>query len=423
MLPNADPLHKVTIVPRGLALGLTQQLPEEDRYLHAKSYLADELVVLMGGRLAEQVVFGADHITTGAGIDLERATELARKMVCEWGMSHLGPLTFGKREEAIFLGKEFARHQDYSESTAVEIDTEIRRLVSDAYKQAQEIITEPPGCPRPHRRGPAGARGAGGRGGLPDGLRAHRRAGGEAQGTGTADAFTRGDLRHASMGIVLRVVHTVIAAVLVALDTVVMGSYGVVVGFVPPRGDWTVRGSRLWARIILWAALVRLRVEGAERVPRDGPVVFMANHESWLDIPVLLASIPVQVRFLAKKSLFGIPFLGWAMTAMGFIPVDRKNRREAVKSFEEAAQRIRTGRSVLIFPEETRTRDDNLLPFQRGGFLIAIKAGIPIVPVGLDGPRRCLATQLLPAARRAASRCGSGSPFPPPGWVSPPRTP
>ncbi|MCU0293684.1 MAG: ATP-dependent zinc metalloprotease FtsH, partial [Thermoanaerobaculaceae bacterium] len=141
VLPNADPLHKVTIIPRGLALGLTQQLPEEDRYLHAKSFLADELVVLMGGRLAEQEVLGAEHITTGAGSDLERATELARKMVCEWGMSHLGPLTFGKREEAIFLGKEFARHQDYSESTAVEIDSEIRRLVSDAYKQALDIIT------------------------------------------------------------------------------------------------------------------------------------------------------------------------------------------------------------------------------------------------------------------------------------------
>ena len=140
VLPNADPLHKVTIVPRGMALGLTQQLPEEDRYLHARSYLQDELVVLMGGRLAEQIVFGDDAITTGAGNDLERATELARKMVCEWGMSSMGPLTFGKREEAIFLGKEFARHQDYSESTAVEIDNEIKRLVETAYAKAREIL-------------------------------------------------------------------------------------------------------------------------------------------------------------------------------------------------------------------------------------------------------------------------------------------
>jgi cell division protease FtsH len=139
-LPNADPLHKVTIVPRGLALGLTQQLPEEDRYLHHRAYLVDELIVLMGGRLAEQVVFGPDQITTGAGNDLERATELARKMVCEWGMSKLGPLTFGKREEAIFLGKEFARHQDYSETTAVEIDAEIKNLVEGAYRRAEEIL-------------------------------------------------------------------------------------------------------------------------------------------------------------------------------------------------------------------------------------------------------------------------------------------
>jgi len=140
VLPNADPLHKVTIIPRGLALGLTQQLPEEDRYMHGKAYLQDELVVLMGGRLAEQIVFGDDHITTGAGNDLERATELSRKMVCEWGMSHLGPLTFGKREEAIFLGKEFARHQDYSEATAVEIDTEIKRIVETAYARAREAL-------------------------------------------------------------------------------------------------------------------------------------------------------------------------------------------------------------------------------------------------------------------------------------------
>ncbi|MFI5143496.1 MAG: ATP-dependent metallopeptidase FtsH/Yme1/Tma family protein, partial [Thermoanaerobaculales bacterium] len=140
VLPNADPLHKVTIVPRGLALGLTQQLPEEDRYLHARSYLQDELVVLMGGRLAEQIVFGDEAVTTGAGNDLERATELARKMVCEWGMSSMGPLTFGKREEAIFLGKEFARHQDYSESTAVEIDNEIKRLVETAYNRAREVL-------------------------------------------------------------------------------------------------------------------------------------------------------------------------------------------------------------------------------------------------------------------------------------------
>ncbi|MFH1177757.1 MAG: lysophospholipid acyltransferase family protein, partial [Acidobacteriota bacterium] len=172
--------------------------------------------------------------------------------------------------------------------------------------------------------------------------------------------------------------------------TIIVGGYGALVGFIPPRGDWTLRAARLWARIILGSALIRLKVEGAEQVPRDQPVVFMANHESWVDIPGLLAAIPVQVRFLAKKALFSIPFFGWAITSMGFIPVDRENRRTAVKSFEDAAARIRAGRSVLVFPEETRTPDGNLLPFQRGGFLIALKAALPIVPVGLDGARRCM---------------------------------
>ncbi len=143
MLPDADPLHKVTIIPRGMALGLTQQLPLEDRYTYSRTYLEANLRVLMGGRLAEELVFGPERSTTGAGNDLERATELARKMVCEWGMSEtMGPLTFGKREEAIFLGKEFARHQDYSDATAVRIDDEIRRIITDAYTGARTILEE-----------------------------------------------------------------------------------------------------------------------------------------------------------------------------------------------------------------------------------------------------------------------------------------
>ncbi len=141
LIPDADPLHKVTIIPRGMALGLTQQLPLEDRYTYSLSYLEANLRVLMGGRLAEEITFGPDNMTTGAGNDLERCTELARKMVCEWGMSKaMGPLTFGKREESIFLGKEFARHQDYSEATAVRIDEEIRRFVDDAYTGARSIL-------------------------------------------------------------------------------------------------------------------------------------------------------------------------------------------------------------------------------------------------------------------------------------------
>jgi cell division protease FtsH len=140
VLPAADPLHKVTIIPRGRALGLTQQLPTEDKYSYSKRYLEAMLAVLMGGRLAEEIFVG--EITTGAGNDIERASAMARRMVCEWGMSELGPVTFGKKEEAIFLGREFAQHQDFSEATAVEIDREVKRILDKAYAHAKEIITQ-----------------------------------------------------------------------------------------------------------------------------------------------------------------------------------------------------------------------------------------------------------------------------------------
>ncbi len=138
-IPGTDPIHKVTIIPRGRALGVTQQLPIDDRHTYGKEYLLAQIAVLMGGRAAEQIFL--DHMTTGAGNDIARATELARKMVCEWGMSDaLGPLTFGQKEEQIFLGKEMARHRDYSESTAVLIDDEIRRIVNQNYDRAHQII-------------------------------------------------------------------------------------------------------------------------------------------------------------------------------------------------------------------------------------------------------------------------------------------
>jgi len=137
-LPNSDPVHKVTIIPRGMALGVTQQLPVDDRHNYTRDYLETRLAILMGGRLAEEIFL--KQMSTGAGNDIERATELARKMVCEWGMSTLGPLTFGKKEEQIFLGREIAQHRDYSEATAVKIDEEVRRLVDDGYKAAKGII-------------------------------------------------------------------------------------------------------------------------------------------------------------------------------------------------------------------------------------------------------------------------------------------
>ncbi|HEY5611544.1 MAG TPA: ATP-dependent zinc metalloprotease FtsH, partial [Thermoanaerobaculia bacterium] len=138
VLPAADPLHKVTIIPRGRALGLTQQLPIEDKYSYSTRYLEATLAVLMGGRIAEEIFL--DEVTTGAGNDIEKATGLARRMVCEWGMSELGPLSYGKKEEAIFLGREFAQHQDYSEETARQIDAEVKRIIETAYRNAREVI-------------------------------------------------------------------------------------------------------------------------------------------------------------------------------------------------------------------------------------------------------------------------------------------
>ncbi|MEE3104118.1 MAG: cell division protein FtsH, partial [Acidobacteriota bacterium] len=141
LLPHADPIHKVTIIPRGMALGVTQQLPEGDKHNYSREYLDDQISVLLGGRIAEELT--NENVTTGAGNDLDRVTELARKMVCEWGMSDaIGPLTFGKKEEQIFLGRDIAQHQDYSEQTAICIDEEIKRVVMDNYKRSRSILEE-----------------------------------------------------------------------------------------------------------------------------------------------------------------------------------------------------------------------------------------------------------------------------------------
>jgi cell division protease FtsH len=141
LLPFADPIHKVTIIPRGMALGLTQQLPVDEKHNYSRDYLNDQIAILLGGRIAEEITMGS--VTTGAGNDLERATELARKMVCEWGMSDsMGPLTFGKKEEQIFLGREIAQHQDYSEDTALKIDREVKNFVTSNYQRSHELLSE-----------------------------------------------------------------------------------------------------------------------------------------------------------------------------------------------------------------------------------------------------------------------------------------
>ena len=138
--PGADPLHKVTIIPRGRALGLTMQLPTEDKYTYRKQYVQAQIAILMGGRVAEELT--QDDITTGAGNDIERATDMARRMVCEWGMSELGPLSYGSKEEPVFLGRDFAQRSDYSQDTAIRIDHEVSRIVQTGYEQAKEVLTQ-----------------------------------------------------------------------------------------------------------------------------------------------------------------------------------------------------------------------------------------------------------------------------------------
>jgi cell division protease FtsH len=140
LIPEADPLHKVTIIPRGMALGLTMQLPLDDKYSYNKEYLEAQLAILMGGRIAEEIFM--NQMTTGAGNDIERATDMARKMVCEWGMSELGPMSYGKKEEQIFLGREISQHRDYSETTAIAIDSQVRKLVDNGYARARKYIEQ-----------------------------------------------------------------------------------------------------------------------------------------------------------------------------------------------------------------------------------------------------------------------------------------
>ena len=140
LLPGADPIHKVTIIPRGMALGLTQQLPVDEMHNYPREYLLNNLVILFGGRVAEELVL--EQVTTGAGNDIEKATDLVRRMVCEWGMSEkLGPMTFGKKEEEIFLGRDFTQKSDYSKNTAIEIDAEIRRIIQESYQRAKDLLT------------------------------------------------------------------------------------------------------------------------------------------------------------------------------------------------------------------------------------------------------------------------------------------
>ena len=183
---------------------------------------------------------------------------------------------------------------------------------------------------------------------------------------------------------------TLVVKIAFGLATAVLGSTAVVAGLVSQRA--AARVTHLWGRACLRIAGVPIVVEGLENMVGGERYVIMANHESSLDIVVLLTALPasVELRFLAKKSLFSIPFLGWAMKAAGFIPVDREDRSTAAATLNQTLDEVARGGSPLVFPEETWTTDGRLLPFARGGFLVALKSGLPILPVGLEGPRLIL---------------------------------
>ena len=183
----------------------------------------------------------------------------------------------------------------------------------------------------------------------------------------------------------------------IALATVLFGLPALAAAFVPPRGDWFLRFARGWSRTILAMSGVPVRIVGRERLAAAGrgSLVVVANHESFADIVVLLSSLPMQVRFLAKRSVFSIPVLGWSIRAAGFIPVDRGDRSRSAATFEAALARLAGGRSVVVFPEETRTRTGELLPFKKGAALLALRSGLPLLPVGIAGTRRVLSRDTL----------------------------
>jgi len=178
---------------------------------------------------------------------------------------------------------------------------------------------------------------------------------------------------------------TVIGNLYLLVGTLFWSTMACLAGLVDRSGNLTYRVGRSWSRGIALTSGLKLRT--SFEVPLDGtrPVIYMANHQSLFDIPVLFITLPGQVRFLAKRSLFKIPIFGWSIALGGFIAIDRENRSKAKESFDAAAERLRSGTSTLIFPEGTRSSDGLLAPFQRGGLLLALKSGLPIVPVGIEG--------------------------------------
>ncbi|HSS49933.1 MAG TPA: lysophospholipid acyltransferase family protein [Thermoanaerobaculia bacterium] len=182
-------------------------------------------------------------------------------------------------------------------------------------------------------------------------------------------------------------VATVTGNLYLVMATFILSLIGIVVSWIPPRGSWMFGIMRIWSNGLLAASMVRVEANYNPGLEAGRSYIFLSNHQSLYDIPVLLATCPGQVRMMAKRGLFQIPIFGWGLWAGGFIPVDRADRSTARQSFASAAERLRAGTSIALFPEGTRAPTDTLLPFQRGGFLLALKSGLPIVPVGIRGTR------------------------------------
>ena len=177
---------------------------------------------------------------------------------------------------------------------------------------------------------------------------------------------------------------------LIYLYTAVCGTFSLCGSFFDAHGRWQHACARTWSWLILKTSRIRLSVEGLENIDRDQTVIFCSNHPSAMDIPILFVSLPVQFRFLAKRVLFHVPFLGWHLRRSGHIPVDRGRPHEALKGFDQAAKRIKQGRPVIVFPEGTRSRTGQMLPFKSGTFYLAILSGVPVVPITLIGSRQVL---------------------------------
>jgi 1-acyl-sn-glycerol-3-phosphate acyltransferase len=181
------------------------------------------------------------------------------------------------------------------------------------------------------------------------------------------------------------VLRTLFVAIVAVLDTIPFATATLVVAVFKSNAKVIDPIIRAWARVLVWAAGIDLRIEGAEIVDPKQRYILVANHYSYFDIPCVFAAIPQPIRFMAKISLFKIPIFGWAIGRAGFIPIDRKNRRTAVKSFDLAVERIRKGNTIVVFPEEGRSRERAMRPFQRGGFLLALRSELPIVPIAIAG--------------------------------------